>query len=65
MKEKGLLKQMLIMVIIVLIAFFSLYIKVDAANFAYNDFDWDLLSIYSNDCRYFLIPSDIPFASFI
>ena len=42
MKKKGLLKGIGIKVILVLIAFFSLYIKVDAANFAYADFDWDL-----------------------
>lgn len=41
MIKKGILKQSLMKVILVLIAFFSLNIKVDAANFAYNAFDWD------------------------
>lgn len=40
MGKKGLLKHFIVKVILVLIAFFSL-IKVDAANFAYNAFDWD------------------------
>ena len=42
MKKRGLLKHCLIMVILVLITFFSIDKKVLASSFAYNAFDWDL-----------------------
>jgi len=63
MKKKGLLKGIGIKVILVLIAFFSLYINVDAANFAYNDFKWDLfyeenVGYWTDYCKSY--SSDIP-----
>lgn len=42
MKKKGLLNCLCVKVILSLIAFFSLYINVDAANFAYDNFKWEL-----------------------